>query len=59
MLSYKIWGKQFAGKICGNAGVAGGKSVDVRHETLTRGVLLPALDVASAGREAGEVNEMK
>jgi len=36
-----------------------GKVWVLRDETLTRGVLLPALDIASAGREAGEVNEMK
>lgn len=35
-----------------------GKVWVLRDETLTRAVLLPALDVASAGREAGEVNEM-
>jgi len=34
-----LWGKQFAGKISGNAGVVGWKGVGVRHETLTRAVL--------------------
>jgi hypothetical protein len=40
-------GKQFAGKISGNAGVVGGESVGVE-----------ARNTYTCGAEAGEVNEM-